>query len=190
MTRALPENHPYRKDPLKGLATARGLSSMFATSLIGALAALALFGALFPLRLTHMWLDRSIWEGLVFGGSVAVFLLVLILLTHLYMTRPLLALARERGLDPVAARPAAPKPSLGPQLVVILVLVACLALALWSEYRFKDLLENTGFQNQGLGMRLLNPHGYPIPAGVGMVITAFAIVLANSLRGWWAWARR
>lgn len=190
MTRRLPDSHPYMKDPLKGLASARAMTTTFLTSLTGALVVLGLFVLILPLQIAQPWLARSIAEGLVFAGSVAVFLLVLILLAHLYMTRPLRALARERGLDPVPARPAATRPSLAGQLMVVLVLAALLALALWSEHRFADQLANTGFQHQGWVSLLVNPYGYPIPAGVGILTTLLGVVLANSVRNWLSWWRR
>jgi hypothetical protein len=155
MTRRKPEtylhhkDHPYNKDPVKGLATAISLGRAFLTGLLGALAALLGFAALLPLRQSLPWLDQTIAEGLVFSGSVAGLLLAMVLLSWFYMARPLRALVRERGLDPVVPEPAAERPNALFQAVVVVGLLALLVLMLRFEYHWRELLQEFDYMSWG-----------------------------------------
>lgn len=186
---ALPANHPYLRDPLRGLAVYAGLRRFFLASLAGALVALAAALLLFPLSARWPWLGRSLAEALVFAGSIAVLMAVMALLAWIYMGRPLAALARERGLPAGPASPPPARPSVLRQAALLAGAAALAVLLLGLEYRYRDLLADPDFARRGLS-RLMNPYGYPIPSGAGIALTAFGLILANAAANWIAWIGR
>jgi len=169
-------------DPATSLQRGLKMRAATLTLAVGSGLATAAFAALWPLHGSRPWLERSLAEGLVFAGSVAIFALVLALLSWVYVIRP----SRALGGQAPAARVPAP-PNIALQLATLAGLIAVGALLVWFEYRYQAVLTNNFTLQEALGLGVA---GRPIPSGVGVVGTLSAVVATFSLRKWWTWLRR
>jgi hypothetical protein len=169
-------------DPALSLQRGLKMRAATLTLAVGSGVATAVFAALWPLQDARPWLSRSLAEGLVFAGSVAVFALILALLSWIYLIRP----SRALGGVP-AASSAAERPNLLLQLVALAGLIAIGAVLVWFEYRYQAVLTNNFTLREAIGLGVA---GRPIPSGVGMVGTLLMVIATFSARRWWLWARR